>query len=179
MKMKNIYYLTILLSLSLASKITDSCNNRISDLFPDLISNNHSVYKIEKIAKKNIQNIVKQKFFRNEVNLWQILDQDSLKYFAILDNVIGKTMPISFLAIYNHKGEVYDISIIKYREPYGGEIRSKSWLQQFKAYTDNSNYKIGDNIDGISGATLSVNSVSKGMHKLSHLIHEIIKEFNE
>ena len=39
--------------------------------------------------------------------------------------------------------------------------------------------KIGDNIDGISGATLSVNSVSKGMHKLSHLIHEIIKEFND
>ena len=85
MKMKNICYLTILLSLSLASKITDSCNNRISDLFPDLISNNHSVYKIEKKTKKNIQNIVKQKFFRNEVNLWHILDQDSLKYFAILD----------------------------------------------------------------------------------------------
>ena len=96
MKMKNIYYLIVLLSISFGSKITDSCNDRISELFPKLISNNHSVYKIDKKDKKNIQNSVKQKFFRNEVNLWKIVDHDSLKYFAILDNVIGKTMPISF-----------------------------------------------------------------------------------
>ena len=179
MKMKYTYYLILLLSISFASKITDSCNDRISELFPKLISNNHSVYKIDKKDKKNIQNSVKQKFFRNEVNLWKIVDHDSLKYFAILDNVIGKTMPISFLATYNNNGEVHDVSIIKYREPYGGEIRSKSWLKQFIAYTDSSNYKVGDSIDGISGATLSVNSVSKGMHKLSHLIHKIIKASHE
>ena len=179
MKMKHICYVIILFSISFASKITDSCNNRISELFPNLISSNHSIYEIDKKDKKNIQNIVKQKFFRNEVNLWRIIDKDSLKYFSILDNVIGKTMPISFLATYNHNGEVHDVSIIKYREPYGGEIKSKSWLRQFTAYTDSSNYKVGDSIEGISGATLSVNSVSKGMHKLSHLIHEIIKESNE
>ena len=173
--MKYIYFLGLIFSISFASKITDSCNNRLSELFPDLISNNHSVYKIDKSQKNNIQNIIRQKFFRNEVNLWHIVDQDSLEYFAILDNVIGKTMPISFLAIYDHNAEVHDVSIIKYREPYGGEIRSKSWLKQFIAYTDSSNYKV----DGISGATLSVNSLSKGMHKLSHLIHEIIKELNE
>ena len=66
--MKYTCYLIILSSISFASKITDSCNDRISELFPKLISNNHSVYKIDKKDKKNIQNSVKQKFFRNEVD---------------------------------------------------------------------------------------------------------------
>ena len=56
---------------------------------------------------------------------------------------------------------------------------SKSWLKQFINYSDTSNYKIGNGISGISGATISVHSVSKGIHKLSLIIGDIIKGFDE
>ena len=98
---------------------------------------------------------------------------------AILDNVIGKTMPISFLAIYDMDGSVYNVSVIKYREQYGGQIKSKRWLKQFINYTDTSNYSIGKSISAISGATISVYSISKGIHKLSIIIDNIIESFNE
>ena len=68
--------------------------------------------------------------------------------------------------------------MIKYREAYGGEVGSKAWLNQFIAYTDSSKYKIGDDISGITGATISVHSVTKGIRKLTYLIKEIIK-YNE
>ena len=48
-----------------------------------------------------------------------------------------------------------------------------------QAYNDSSSYKVGKDISGISGATLSVNSLTKGIHKLSILIHEIIKDDSE
>ena len=174
-------YLSIifLLNLCFSSKITDKTENELKKYFPKNIAIDWSMYKIPKDVKKTIQTTVKQKFFRNELNLWTITDKDSLKYYAILDNVIGKTMPISFLCIFDNSGKVQHSSVIKYREPYGGEVGSRKWQDQFIAYTDSSSYKVGKDISGISGATLSVNSLTKGIHKLSILIHKIIKDDNE
>ena len=174
-------YLSIifLLNLCFSSKITDKTENELKKYFPKNIEIDWSMYKIPKDVKKTIQTTVKQKFFRNELNLWTITDKDSLKYYAILDNVIGKTMPISFLCIFDNSGKVQHSSVIKYREPYGGEVGSRKWQDQFIAYTDSSSYKVGKDISGISGATLSVNSLTKGIHKLSILIHKIIKDDNE
>jgi len=179
--LKKIKYsvLIFILSLCFSSKITDKTESEINKYFPNNISVKWSMYKIPMNVKKNIQNKIKQKFFRDEVNLWEITDNDSMKYYAILDNVIGKTMPITFLAIFNSTPSVEHSSIIKYREPYGGEVRNLKWLNQFTAYTDSSNYKVGRDISGISGATLSVNSITKGIHKLTLLIHQIIKDNNE
>ena len=169
----------ILINFCFSSKITDKTEKLLNDYFPENTSIDWSMYDLPKDVKKTIQNTVKQKFFRDEVNLWTITNKDSLKYYAILDNVIGKTMPITFLCIFNQSAKVEHSSIIKYREPYGGEVGNKKWLNQFIEYNDSSPYKVGGDISGISGATLSVNSITKGIHKLSILIHEIIKDDSE
>ena len=168
------YSILLILSLSLNSEIMDNTELRIKEVLPTLLSMDWSIYKIANKDIKEIQNTVRQKFFRKEVNTWIITDSDSSKYYAILDNVKGKTMPITFLTIFDQNKNVKDISIIKYRESYGGEISSKKWLKQFDAYNDSSNYTVGKEISGISGATISVHSVSKGIRKLSMLIHNII-----
>lgn len=177
--MKKNLILILFLSISFSSKITDNTEKQLNAYFPNHISMDWSIYKISKDIKKSIQNIVKQKIFRDEINLWVITDQDSSKYYAMLDNVKGKSMPITFLCVFDSTPSVKHSSIIKYREPYGGEVGSKKWLSQFTAYTNSSSYKVGKEISGISGATISVNSISKGIHKLSMLIHEIIKDNSE
>ncbi len=177
--MKSIIFILLLSSLIFPSEIIKNTESRIKEIFPDYLDIDHSKYQINSKTKKSIQNEVKQKFFRSEVNLWVVQNSDSLKYYAILDNVKGKSMPITFLTIFNHTGNVYTSSIIKYREAYGGEVAGESWLNQFTNYTDTSNYKVGKAISGISGATISVHSVSKGIKKLSILIHQIMKDFDE
>ena len=169
----------ILLSVSavlFSSAITDKTLDEIKQIFPNSVSINHSKYKLSKESIKNIQNTVKQKFFRSELNLWIIIDQDSSKYYGILDNVKGKSLPITFLTIFNNSAQVHYSTIIKYREGYGGEVGNRRWLNQFNTYTDSSIYKVGNDISGITGATISVHSITKGIRKLSYLIHEIITE---
>jgi len=78
-------------------------------------------------------------------------------------------MPITFMVILNIDGEIENVNVIKYREAYGSEVGSKSWLQQFINFNNNSDYNIGKDIDGISGATISVKSISKGMKKITTL----------
>ena len=165
-------------SFLISSEIMDKTESTIKEFLPNHISISHKIYKISKESKKS-QNIVKQKFFRNELNVWKIQMSDSTYNYAILDNVKGKSMPITFLTIFNSNKQLTNTSIIKYREAYGGEVGSKSWLEQFINYSDTSNYKVGNGISGISGATISVHSVSKGIHKLSLIIGDIIKGFDE
>ena len=177
----NKYYIILyfFLNLCLCSEIKNKTESVIKQSFPDFISIDWSMYQIDKTLIKSTQNTVKQKFFRKELNTWVIIDSDSSTYYGILDNVKGKSMPITFLVIFNEKGNLHDSSIIKYREAYGGEVGNRSWLDQFKAFNDTSNYKIGDEINAISGATISVHSVTKGIRKLSIIVHEIIKDYND
>ena len=88
-------------------------------------------------------------------------------------------MPITFLTIFNEEKKLSNAAVIKYREAYGGEVGRQSWLTQFNEYTDESNYKVGDGVSGISGATISVYSMSKGIHKLSIIFDSIIESYNE
>ena len=168
----------MLSSFLISSEIMDKTEVVIKEFLPNHISISHKIHKISKESKKS-QNVVKQKFFRNELNVWKIQMSDSTYNYAILDNVKGKSMPITFLTIFNSNKQLTNTSIIKYREAYGGEVGSRSWLNQFINYSDTSKYKIGNGISGISGATISVHSVSKGIHKLSLIIGDIIKGFDE
>jgi len=172
------YYIIITLTIcfGICSEIIDKTELKIKEFLPNHLSLEWAMYNIDKQSIKSIQNTVRQKFFRKELNTWVIVDSDSSKYYAILDNVKGKSLPITFLAIYNNNGNLHNASVIKYREAYGGEVGSKAWLNQFIAFSDTSNYKVGDEISAISGATISVHSVTKGIRKLSMLIDEIIKD---
>lgn len=119
-----------------------------------------------------------QRFFSDYVYGTQIIVGDSTVGFAFIDNVRGKAMPITFMVLFTPAGQVIQVFVLKYRESIGGEIANRKWLSQFKGYTRNSAFKIGQDIDGISGATLSVRSISAGVYKFT-LVFEILKEVLE
>ena len=55
---------------------------------------------------------------------------------------------------------------------------NKNWLAQFTHFNDTTDFKVGKNIDGISGATISVNSLSKGIQKMAVLFPFIKDKLN-
>ena len=161
------------INISYASEINDKTEAAILSAFGDDIRMEEKLYPISKELKTKIQNIAKQVFFRNEVYVWKIFRNDSTVGFAILDNVKGKSLPITFLVIFNSEGKIIKSEIIKYREQIGGEIGSEKWNEQFIGKNAKSGFLPGEDIHGISGATISVISVSKGIKKLAYLIEEI------
>ena len=122
-----------------------------------------------------VQNKVKQRFYRDELYYWNISNNDTTIAYALMDNVLGKSMPITFLVILKNEGNILALEVIKYREAYGGEVGNKNWLAQFTYFSDTSDFKLGKNIDGISGATISVNSLSKGIQKIA-ILFPLIKD---
>lgn len=132
-----------------------------------------SKFKIPLNIKSRVEKEVRQRFYSDVVYIFKISKTDSVFSIGILDNVYGKSMPITFLVLFNTEGNILSTNVIKYREPYGGGVKIKSWNNQFKGKNSKSNYKIGEDIDSISGATISVRSLTKGIRKLTLLYREI------
>jgi len=80
----------------------------------------------------------------------------------IIGNEIGRSYPITFMVVINPDGTVKDVEIMVYREPHGWEVRFESFLSQFFGRGAGSPF---DDINNITGATLSVRSMTRGIKK--------------
>jgi Na+-translocating ferredoxin:NAD+ oxidoreductase RnfG subunit len=86
--------------------------------------------------------------------------------FFIFDRVVGKHLYIDYAVALTLGGAVHSVEILQYRESYGGEIRSPSWLAQFVGKTSGSALKINGDIRNIAGATLSSTHVTEGVKRV-------------
>ena len=169
-KILSILFIPTLVGISdLYGGIREDVEKILNEEFTDTVSISHQKINIPANIKNRIQLKAKQKFFRDELNVWAIATTDTISHYAIIDNSLGKSMPITFLVVFTTNGQIRYAQIVKYREPYGGEISSLSWTSQFMGMSNESEFKMGETIDGISGATISTHSVTKGIHKLSLL----------
>ena len=61
---------------------------------------------------------------------------------------------------------VSKVKVLIYREDHGGEVGSKRWLGQFIGKSKNDELAYLKNVSAISGATISVKSMTNEMNKL-------------
>jgi Na+-translocating ferredoxin:NAD+ oxidoreductase RnfG subunit len=98
--------------------------------------------------------------------IWKAEAGGRVAGFFILDRVIGKHLYIDYAVALTPGGAVHSVEILQYRESYGGEIRSPSWLAQFVGKTSGSALKINGDIRNIAGATLSSTHVTEGVKRV-------------
>lgn len=97
--------------------------------------------------------------------VFRIARNDSLLGFAVVRAVKGKDQPITFLVATDPADRLRDIDILVYREPYGGEVAYEAWRKQFRGKAASDTLEVGRQIRSISGATISVNSVTAGVRR--------------
>ena len=82
---------------------------------------------------------------------------------------IGKERPIT-MAFLVDNGQLADASVLIYRESRGWEIRLPRFTRQFDGATLNEHGELDRDIDGITGATLSVRAMER-VARLALLFH--------
>ena len=73
---------------------------------------------------------------------------------------IGKDMPIT-VGVVVKDSKIAELKVLVYRETRGWEVRAPSFTAQFSGAALKKKNKLDTRIDGISGATLSVNALQK------------------
>jgi Na+-translocating ferredoxin:NAD+ oxidoreductase RnfG subunit len=88
-----------------------------------------------------------------------------LQGYAIIVEEIGKHRPITFVVGVRRDGSVNDVAVMAYREAYGGEVKSKRFLTQYRAKSMADSLQAPADIKNIAGATLSVDAASRAVKK--------------
>lgn len=76
-----------------------------------------------------------------------------------------------FSTLYNADGEILNVRVIEYNSERGYEITAKNWLRQFIG-KKGGKLKVNKDIDAISGATVSVNSIVKEINTQQQFVEE-------
>ena len=86
--------------------------------------------------------------------------------FVVADEVVGKVELISYAVAVALDGAVRQIEILSYRESHGHEIRLPVWRRQFVGKSTTAAIRVGEDINNISGATLSCSHVTDGVRRI-------------
>lgn len=165
---------TVSQSPVLTSKVRKKIHKTITNLW-----NSDEVAMVEVPYSKKMES---EKFFR-EHSVFEIKEGNETKGYMCLRRIHGCKLggceaggntdnPIfdpnyeedafetfDYILLVNRDMEVIHVEVVDYPGEYGYEVSSKNWLKQFIGYKG-ENWAYGKDIDGISGATISANSIT-------------------
>jgi len=107
--------------------------------------------------------------------VWRAQAGDKVLGWLIQDEVLGKHEFIQWALALNRDGSVRQIEILDYRETYGYEIRNEKWRAQFTGKQHGAKLKLDNDIQNISGATLSCRHITDGVKRLLALYELVLK----
>ncbi len=92
-------------------------------------------------------------------------EQGSVVGTVLVINERGKEGPLQVLVAVDTEGEIYDVGFTIFGEDKGKPALSWAYLNQFMQKTSDDPFRIGADIDGVSGATWTSESVASAIHR--------------
>ena len=107
-----------------------------------------------------------------DIQMYVARKNDQVLGFAFEDIIAGKWGPIHYLAGLDPRGAVLEVVVLDYQEIRGRPIAKKRFLRQYKGKSIGDPVQLRNDIDGITGATISSRSLTDGVRKLLYVFHE-------
>ena len=136
-----------------------------------------SYWEFDKDSRVTVYNSISNIFNSEKFNVksiddifYSISEHDSILGYLAVTDAPSKFHRFDYYIIFNNDTEILKVEILQYRENYGAEICSKQWLKQFIGIDTKNTHEYNNNIDAISGATISVNSLKYNLQKTCKLL---------
>lgn len=96
--------------------------------------------------------------------------------FAAIETDTVRTQTQTYMVVLSPEGVVQKTVILAFHEPRE-YIASDRWLKQFEDRSDPQSLKLGDNIAGVAGSTLTSQSITAGIRRVLATFQ--LKEFKK
>jgi hypothetical protein len=92
--------------------------------------------------------------------------------YALLHNTVGKHRHMTYMVGVDDEGRCSNVELLVFREARGSEVGKKRFNAQYEGKTVSDPIRINKDIINISGATMSVRSISAGVKRVLVLVDE-------
>ncbi len=130
------------------------------------------VIRLTPEKKSQIEERIGWKFPEQEFEVYIGETGTRVDGYAMVQNTIGKHKPMTYMVGVDGQGSISDIELLVFREARGSEVRQKRFNAQYEGKTVLDPVRINKDIINISGATMSVRSMSAGIKRVLVLVDE-------
>ncbi|WP_350287866.1 FMN-binding protein [uncultured Croceitalea sp.] len=99
-------------------------------------------------------------------NLFEVKKNDSLIGYIYLGRAPSMKNVFDYVVLFNPDLSIKKSKVLIYREDYGRQIGSQRWLKQFIGKKSGDHLTYGEDVDAISGATISAKSMTKATNEV-------------
>ena len=103
--------------------------------------------------------------------LFAVKTEETLMGYVYVGEAPSMKNVFDYAILFSPELTVINAKILIYREKHGRQIGMKRWLKQFFGLTPADQPSLGENVDGISGATISATSMTDAVREVLATIH--------
>lgn len=142
-------------------------------MFPESERVRKEIVRLHPDQKAQIEARIGWKFPEETFEVYIGETGSALDGYAMVQNTIGKHKPMTYMVGVDPKGQCTNVELLVFRESRGSEVRTKRFNAQYEGKTVSDPIRINRDILNISGATMSVRSMSAGVKRALALIDEL------
>jgi hypothetical protein len=105
----------------------------------------------------------------------EMRDGEALLGYGVELEVVSRSGPFNIMVAVSVDETVMDVQIPKYPHQHGRGVKKSMFLEQFKGVSYGEPLALGEQIDGVSGATSSGTAVTAGVRQALLLVHKYRK----
>lgn len=130
------------------------------------------VIRLSQEKKDVIEQRIGWKFPEESFEVYIGETSNKIDGYAMVHNTIGKHKHMTYMVGVDNRGACTDVELLVYRETKGSEVGRKRFNAQYEGKMVSDPIRINKDIINISGATMSVRSISAGVKRVLVLVDE-------
>ena len=162
------------LPLAAQGKVYYSKSEALDSAFPgaDRVDSRTIVLNDEQASA--IQSLAKAKLETRLITVYTGVKDGEIVGYAFIDIHNVRTLPEAFLIVLSPEGEIESLQVLAFYEPEE-YLPSEGWLAQFDRRVLDDQLRLGGEIHGIAGSTLSARAVTDGVRRSLAIFELIVK----
>jgi len=157
-----------------ADRVYLTVDQALANAFPGDVAVERKVVWITEAQAAQVEQRAGSPLPRRVVKAYLGRRGDKVVGYAFVDDVIGKTEPITYMVTITPDATVGRLDLLIFRETHGYEIERASWRDRFRGLRLGPGLRVGREIDKITGATLSCRAITDGVRRLLAIVEVVL-----
>ena len=151
-------------AVSAESKVFYSRSEALELAFPDAETVESQTFVLNDAQLEQIELLAKCELDSKLVKIYTGLRDGNVIGYALIDVHNVRTLPEAFMVVLNPAGEVRSLRVLAFHEPLEYKPTNR-WYRQFDNKSIDARLRLGGDVHGVVGATLSARATTRGVRR--------------
>ena len=156
--------LSVFVAVNANAKVFYSQSEALALAFPDAEKVESNTFILDDDQIERIESLAKCELDSKLVKIYTGMREGKVLGYALIDVHNVRTLPEAFMVVLNPTGEVRSLRVLAFHEPLEYKPTNR-WYSQFDNRSIDAPLRVGGDIHGVVGATLSTRATTRGVRR--------------